>query len=209
MGRNIRALSALLSGYGLTGITLDLACGAVLALAAMAIAPLIGFLSGRAEAAAYRGIAGAAGHKAAFFIVNYVTFPGVVAHELAHAIGARLSGARVTEMCLFRPEGQTLGHVSIECRGRRGQAAVQLAASACAPVISGLILVPLAFGLAVRFRGHLAAGLFLYHFAASVICHMGMSGQDLRSYARGCLGLFPWFLAAGFVASYMSRMGTI
>jgi len=44
------------------------------------------------------------------FIVSWITFPGVIVHELAHKIFCHLTGTRVVQVCYFRL-GNPAGYV--------------------------------------------------------------------------------------------------
>ena len=44
------------------------------------------------------------------FIITWITFPGVIVHELGHQIFCRLTGTRVLEVCYFR-FGNPAGYV--------------------------------------------------------------------------------------------------
>lgn len=199
----IRAVYEAAGMFGLSGALRDLACGAVLALAALLAIPVVGMVAGYLRSAAQRGIARLAGSGAAFAVMNYLTFPGVIVHELAHALVAKAMGCRIDEVELFRPSGDSLGYVRFTCRGSRGKMSLQAAAASCAPVFIGFFAIRALAALAARFSAYWGAGIVLYHAAFSVACHMTMSGQDLKNYAKGCVRLFLYLTLAGFVLFYV------
>lgn len=202
MGKLIGAIYDGTGALGLSGIVRDLASGAVLALIVLCAVPAVGMLAGQLRQAAYRGICRLAGQRAAFAVINYLTFPGVAAHELAHALVAKATGCRIDEVALFRPSGDSLGYVRFTCRGSRGKMSFQAAAASCAPVLLGFPAIRGLAALAVRFSGYWAAGIVLYHAAFSVACHMTMSRQDLKNYAKGCARLFLYLALAGLAVFY-------
>ncbi len=203
MGTVIRSIYGWLSSTGLSGALLDIVCGAVLAVLALAAIPGVGMFVSYLRNMLYRFFGRTLGPKAAFAIMNYLTFPGVMAHELSHALVARVTGCRINEVKLFRPSGDALGYVRFTCQGKPSRMAFQAAASSCAPVFMGFVTISLLSALAARFSGYWHVGLLAYHAAFSTACHMTMSRQDLKSYRKGVPRLLLYLTVAGFVASYL------
>jgi len=127
------------------------------------------------------------GPKIENVFANYILLAGVVIHELSHAFFALITGARIDEIALFKPEGNSLGHVNFTPRGDKFLRALQLSLSACAPVVTGMIIT---FTIATRFfptiNGVLQYVIGVYLFI-SVLFHMNMSSADLKCYFRGAL----------------------
>lgn len=188
---------------GLSGLLLDAVLGAAIAAAALAAVPFAGFLVGRARRYVHVFLASALGPRVAFFIMNYATFPGVIAHEFAHALVAKLSGGRVDELRPFAPSGDSLGYTRFTCIGTRGQRAFQAAAASCAPVACGYVLVSGLRRLAAYYPGEAGVRALLFYLAASVACHMSMSAADLKCYRHGAVGLSVRAAAIGLVAAYI------
>lgn len=205
----IRWVQGFLRPLGLSGLTLDLAVGALMAAAVLGFVPMLGMAAGKARNMIHKGLIQAIGQDAAFAVMNWLTFPGVMAHELAHAIVARISGARVDEVRLFRPAGDSLGYVRFTCRGSARSMAFQAAAASCAPVLMGFVTIRLLAALAASFPAYWQVRVIAYHAAFSTAVHMTMSPQDLSNYRRGCVRLFACLTAVGFVLSYMAGRGTI
>lgn len=120
----------------------------------------------------------------AFVFRNYLTYPGTVHHELAHALLAFITGARVLRINLI-PHGNRLGSVEFEPRGNIILRSIQLSLSAVAPVICGaasmfmmLYLILPKCSLAWHYV------LFIYIFV-SIFFHMTMSTQDTRNFLKG------------------------
>ncbi len=208
MAGALRALRASLEAAGLSGLLLDAASGCVLALVVLSAVPALGFFIGTCRKYASRAIASAFGPRAAFFVMNYATFPGVILHELSHTLVAKLSGCRIDEVKLFEPSGDSLGYVRFSCIGPKRRQAFQMAASACAPVLCGLALVPGIWRLAGMFHGALLQAM-LFHAAVSVGCHMTMSRADMKSYRKGAFGLFFRLAPICLCVSYAVGRGTI
>lgn len=202
------ALRASLEAAGLSGLLLDAVSGCVIAAVLLSAVPALGFFIGTCRKYAHRAVASAFGPRAAFFVMNYATFPGVMAHELSHALVARLSGCRIESMRLFEPSGDSLGYVKFSCAGPKRRQSFQLAASACAPVLCGLVLVPGIWRLAGVFHGALLQAM-LFHAAVSVGCHMTMSRPDMKNYRKGALGLFFRLAPICLCLSYAVGRGSI
>lgn len=196
------------TGLGLSGLSLDLACGAVLGLLAMAAVPCFGRIMSVVAGYAMSFLRGMTGRHMAYLITNYLTFPGVVLHELSHAVGAKASGAKVTEIRFFEPDGERLGCVKFSCRGRhKRQMAVQMAVSSCAPVVLGWAFLNVFLSLSSWARGCFLLQAMSWHGAFSMLCHMDMSRQDMKNYIKGCLWLFPYAVAACTVIAYIIGHG--
>jgi len=124
-----------------------------------------------------------------YVFTSYILFIGVVIHELSHAFFALITGAKITEVALFKPEGGSLGHVSFVARGNAFFQALQNSFSACAPVVVGIIITSL---IALRLFPVLNATwqwIVVIYLFVSVLFHMNMSGADLKCYFKGALPL--------------------
>ena len=77
----------------------------------------------------------------ALFATNWLTFPGVIHHELSHAFFAVITGAKITEFRPFWPDKNTgsLGNIGFVARGNLLIRSVQLAFTTAGPVIMGTI----------------------------------------------------------------------
>jgi hypothetical protein len=119
------------------------------------------------------------GGEAAYLFGNYLTYPGVVHHELAHALFAWLLGARIQRITL-KPQGQALGSVNFIPRGGRVRQALQMTLSSIAPVVMGLVTLYLIkhflFAAGTAQWIHILA----VYLAVSIFFHMDLSGQDVR-----------------------------
>lgn len=191
------------SDAGLSGLSLDFACGAVLAICLMAAVPLIGRFVGFLMECVLRGLSSLTDSHTANLVANYLTFPGVILHELSHAIGAKISGAKLDSVRLFEPDGQSLGKVEFTCRGKkRREVAFQRALSSCAPVLGGFVFVPFFMTMASWAGSYWLLAILSWHGAFSMACHMDMSKQDMKNYLKGCVWLMPYIVMACTVAAY-------
>lgn len=80
------------------------------------------------------------------FFDTKATAIGVVHHELSHALFAKLTGARVDEIALFKnttEEDKTLGYVIVSYSTRPILGAIQQFFTAIAPVVTALITTSL------------------------------------------------------------------
>lgn len=119
------------------------------------------------------------------YFCNYFLFPGVIIHELSHAFFALITGAKITELALFKPENGSLGHVSIIARGNAFTKALQRSVSACAPVVVGSILLSLLFFKAVPTLSTVGQWVTVIYLMVSILFHMNMSTADLKCYFKG------------------------
>lgn len=120
----------------------------------------------------------------ALVFCNYLTFPGTILHELSHAIVATVTGAKVTEISFF-DLGLSLGHVNYINRGPKFLRALQDSATACAPVIAGVIALPILFEKLTSGDLRTLGIVFVVYLIISVIDHMTMSIPDAINYFRG------------------------
>lgn len=141
------------------------------------------------------------GGKILEMIEVWATYPGVVYHELSHALFALLSGAKVSEIHLF-PESKTkmvqgkatktrtLGYVKYCPQGSVRKRAFQSAVSAIAPSVMGTVgILLLIYFAGSHFSEIPVWGWILWFYA--VICvglHSAMSKTDIENFAKGALG---------------------
>lgn len=132
-----------------------------------------------------------------YVLVNYLMFPGVMLHELSHALAAVVTGAKVTEVALFKPQGGSLGHVNFRTRGPKVLKSIQRVMVSAAPVYLGGVFVCLFYYLIVAVAGSLFFKIILGYLAFSMIFHMTMSMQDFKEFFMG----LPMFMVGVFVIS--------
>lgn len=158
----------------------------LLLVACLAAVVVISFLSGL--------LASTAGG----LVADYLTFPGVIHHELSHALLASVCGARVTRVVLFKidhADGQ-LGYIEYVPRGSRVLQNLQKTMSGVAPVLCGAITVSLFYVFVLP--GVSGWGMFLvWYLMVSIAVHMNLSRSDWRNAGSGLLaGATVFFLVA-------------
>ncbi len=134
---------------------------------------------------------------------NTLTFPGVVYHELSHALFAAVTGAKVNEIKLYQKRAGHLGYVNYTPRGPWALRSLQMTLASCAPVVMGvlaeavIVYAFMAFSLPVWGKG------ILIYLAISVLVHMDMSPADLKSYGKGIFFVILLIFAASFLYLYL------
>lgn len=137
------------------------------------------------------------GPRAAAAVINALTFPGTVHHELSHALAGVLTGARVTAIRLL-PSGNELGSVSMI--PPRGVLAGSLSRtfSALSPVYLGCLSLSILYSRVLPLCTTVFPLILFWHLFVSILLHMDLSGADIRAAAKGapvCLALlFVLFL---------------
>lgn len=140
--------------------------------------------------------------KTSYLLESYLTYPGVVYHELSHALFGFLSGAKVDSISLRRrdnPDGSvTLGSVQLLVSTNPLLGSLQLTLSGIAPSVTGLVGMSLIFLFAFpSCTTWWMWAVWIYAFVC-VLLHSEMSSQDLRSAGSGVpiivLVLFAVFL---------------
>jgi hypothetical protein len=119
------------------------------------------------------------------FIANRLTFMGTVHHELSHALLAFITGAKITKIDLFYPQGNTLGRVEFKTRGNKIMQSLQLTMSAIAPVILGTCTEYLLVNYALVNCDVIWLKVIIYYLIISILFHMTMSKQDVHSAVKG------------------------
>ena len=185
------------------GFVLDLIVALGVSLCIIFCIVIIGRLVDILEGYLLRLISHFFGQKIAVAFCNYLTFPGVMLHELAHAITIFFLGGKITKIRLFQvsPDGQ-LGYVNFITRGTKKRQYLQMSFGSCAPVVFGM--VEIYFLRRILSHPEIAFGwrALLWYLLIAIACHMSMSGQDLKNYFRGILMLFPTVYAVVLLSQY-------
>lgn len=159
----------------------------VTALVLIAVIPVFGMVMEKIIEILYRLCSEIIGQRLTFFIFNRLTFIGVMHHELSHALLAAITGAKITHISLFKPEGRRLGQVEYIPRGMFIFQAVQRTMSAMAPVFCGAITSGAVYFVVKKYAvemtwWQLAIAIYLL---VSIILHMTMSREDLQVMWKG------------------------
>ena len=136
-------------------------------------------------------------------IVNFAFFPGVMIHELAHAFLAVITGAKITEVALFKVEDGSLGHVNFRNRGNIIIVALQNVFVSSAPMFVGAaVCIGCGLWLSVLPAGYIWLKVIIWYLMISMFFHMTMSVQDIKVYIKGV----PIFMGLIFVISLLLRV---
>ena len=158
---------------------------AVISLAAAAIVMLsviiVGRLIDRLGACVVSRSGSKTWAKTASFIINRVLF-----------IGTTLAGAKVTKIrCFVLFSKDTLGYVEFTTRGNPASRAMQECLSACAPVMTAFVTVPLFTYLALTYSGGIIWNLLFGYCAVGILFHASMSRTDVGLYKKGAVVVYP------------------
>lgn len=185
-------------------IFIDIAASAAIAAILMALVILIGRLVDRFTHFLAKKLSKASGKNIALFIINRVMFIGTVFHELSHALFAVLTGAQVTKIkCFLLFSKEQLGYVNFIPQGGKVKQSVQKCLVSCAPVMTGLITIPIFIAAMLRQDLPIYANIFCGYCAISILCHMSMSKPDLDLYARGAVVTYPILTAIVLLIRYL------
>ena len=177
---------------GLDGLRLHIAVAAIFAFILQVSVIIVGFLINKLEIVEYRVLARLKGHEFAIRFCNYFTFPGVMLHELSHAFILKLTGARITKICLFKfTKSNQLGYVNFMTRGSFFKREVQVVWSSCAPVMMGYLYLYFLYWVLRTFSISWYGIVLIGYLMISIFNHMSMSNQDLKNYIKGSIFLFP------------------
>ncbi|MCQ2482937.1 MAG: M50 family metallopeptidase [Clostridia bacterium] len=134
----------------------------------------------------------------ALVFCNYITFPGVILHELSHALVALLTGAKVTEIHFFKL-GTPIGYVTYHERGPRFIRALQSSLTACAPVVFGSVVALLLIDVLTKGSYSVGVTVLLVYLIISVIDHMTMSIPDIIYFFKGIWALAAFILTISLI----------
>lgn len=134
-------------------------------------------------------------------IINYLFFPGVMLHEMSHALLAFLTGAKITDVALFKREEGSLGHVSFRNRGNIFLVSLQNIFASAAPMFCGAGIVYACY-FGVTHITILWLRILLGYIGVSMFFHMTMSVEDIKIYVRG----IPIFMGLLFIVTLALRL---
>jgi hypothetical protein len=135
------------------------------------------------------------------FVSNWLTFPGVIHHELSHAILAFFTGAKITELKLFWPDKKTgtLGQVSFVPRGVFIFRCIQMTLASSAPVILGSLTSYILIEVIRSGDYPIYITAIIVYLIFSILIHAYMSIADVKIMLKGIWTLFFVILAMCFV----------
>ena len=164
------------------------------------ILPMLGFVIDKIIRAIISIPKGYTTRKIVLFLVNRVAFIGTVHHELAHMLVAIITGAKVVNVNLFKPQGGSLGNVLIIPRGPSLLQKFQLAATAVAPMILGALSEYLLYTKLLPLYGW--QHWLLIYVIVSIGLHMTMSMADLKCYVKGIVPLSPILFIVVYITNF-------
>lgn len=149
--------------------------------------PVAGFVIEQLVKILYSVTAAFLGGSFTYFIFNRLTFIGVFHHELSHALLATVTGAKVTKIVFFHPDGDRLGYVEYVTRGNIIMRSVQQTMASIAPVFCGALTSAGIYYYLTVYGAALVAWqmVLLWYAFISIILHMTMSSQDFKVMWRG------------------------
>lgn len=193
--------------FGLTGVLSHIVSAFICTFMLTASVLIIGHAVNSLESFQMRCLRKFFSRRAVIIICNYLTFVGIVIHELSHAFMAWAMGAKITEIRVFeiRNDGR-LGHVNFRATGSKTHQRLQCTFVSCAPVLFGVLLIYLL--VKSVFSGMLSPiwQLIGWYYIISIADHMSMSSVDIKMYFKGLMRVFPivflmsWCLIYFFVA---------
>lgn len=193
-------IDSIVNSWNLSGWQSDLATSLIFVCIIMFTVIVIGVIVNKIEQIQIRLLSKVFGVSVAEFICNRLLFLGTVVHELAHALFAFISGAKITKIrCFTLFSKNTLGYVEFCTVGGPFRRSFQLAFASCAPTVVGCAMLMVIFhawqlpNISTAFR------IFLIYFGFSVADHMSMSDADVKNYMKGCIFLFMVFLVFAMV----------
>lgn len=117
--------------------------------------------------------------------MNVLTFPGVIHHELSHALIAFILGAKIKKINLYKISNGSLGSVTYVPRGPVMLQSLQRSLSSAAPVFMGIITECILIPFAVSAHIHPFLLFLLIYLIISIVIHMDMSITDIIVYVKG------------------------
>lgn len=121
-----------------------------------------------------------------------LTFPGIMHHELSHALLAFITGAKISSITLFRLKAKNgnLGEVKFVPRGFRVIKAIQVGMTSVAPMLLGTISLFCLITLVNPLLSSWKLALMIY-LEFTIFINMSLSKQDIKNI---CIQSFWLFL---------------
>lgn len=159
--------------------------GLLNALLIVLVIPIVGYIINIITRFLVKIISNFFGRGFALFVANYLSFIGVMHHELSHALFALLTGAKVNNISLFHPEGESLGKVEMSPRGNFLIRSIQLTMAAIAPVVMGTVTEYLLYRFAIPWASEIWQQVLVIYVMVSIFLHMTMSKPDIKNALKG------------------------
>lgn len=180
-----------------------LLCAWIAAILVSAAVIFVGFLIERFEQIELKFFSGLFGSKIGLIIEDRLTFPGTMLHEIAHALFAWMTGAKLTKVKLLTFfDSHRLGYVNFSTQGTLFQQYVQLSLASCAPVIMGWLELRTIMMILTNMTTTTPVKVLLIYLFISIFNHMSMSDQDIKNYVKGLTRIFPLIYIICYTAWY-------
>ena len=125
------------------------------------------------------------GEYVSFLFFNYITFIGVIHHELSHMLFALFTGAKIYKVELFRPTKDSLGSVIVGYRGSKLKQSIQATFVSVAPIVVGVLSVFSLYKLFLFLDLSIIYNVIFIYVMLSIVLHMTMSKADFSNYVKG------------------------
>ncbi len=142
------------------------------------------------------------GPKIASLVANYATFPGVIIHELSHALGAVLTGAEVENINFNPQEEDKLGQVSFYTRGNILLRSLQASIVSMAPTVVGITLI---FFMSKLYFNNDVLNFLNRYLMVSIFFHLNMSFEDIKLFLKGMIVIIP----LTFIIFYFTKINLL
>lgn len=196
-------LNELYTRMGAQGMTLNILVALSVTIFVFGIIIVIGRIIDELETFTLNKLVAVCGVNVANLICNYLTFPGVMVHELAHCLFVIIFGGKVTKCKLFEFNGRgRLGHVEYITRGSKTRQALQLMFGSAAPTICGLFELYIIYRAFELGASNVFEGVVLAYFAFCIAIHMSMSDEDMKGYLKGVIYAFPVLFGLNFAIQF-------
>ncbi|WP_026658233.1 hypothetical protein [Butyrivibrio sp. AC2005] len=165
------------------------------------IVPIWGLLIYLLNRIIYNIISKITSEKTAMIIVNWLTVPGVIHHELSHAALAVITGAHITQFRPFWPDKRTgsLGHVNFLAQGTLLERSLQFTFISTAPVLLGTASTLMLLYVIQNASLPPCMLILIIYMTFSIVIHASMSFADVKIMLRG---IWVLYLAISFLCFY-------
>ena len=169
------------------------------------ICPLIGFIINRITDIEFNWLSKLFGEPFALFFINRLTFIGVITHELAHWIFAKICGAYVDKIKLLTFfSDDELGSVRFITQGGIIKQHFQMFFASCGPVIiNTTISILLIYNC--KDVAHWYIYILIGYLVISLMNHASMSKPDLKIYFNSSKIVIPVLTIILFIGFILLR----
>lgn len=190
---------------GLNGFCLDIIVSFLFTIIVLSVVLIIGRLIDMISSFLLGFLSRVFTPSIANIVINRLTFPGTILHELSHAFAIWLTGGKIVKIKLFEFGTPHLGHVEFCIRGSKFKQALQLSLGSCAPVLFGLLYEYILIRIVFLYPLSVLSRCLLWYLIISILVHMSMSKSDLKNYFFGLISVFPTVMLLVLALQYFFR----